>query len=68
MDDMNFLLYREQEELLLAQTSRNRDKSELHFAVALCYARRISEHRHPYRSGQASGRCAFDPAPYGGHR
>lgn len=65
MDDLNFLLFREQEELLRAQHSRGRDKRDLHAAVARCYARRIALHRLPYRTTLNGGGCSFDPAPYG---
>ncbi|MBN8830662.1 MAG: hypothetical protein J0G94_08560 [Sphingomonadales bacterium] len=64
-DDMNFLLFREQEELLRARYSRNRDKRDLHEAVARTYARRIAMHRLPYRSRLDDGGCLFNPAPYG---
>lgn len=66
MDDMNFLLHREQEELLRAGHSRNRDKRDRHLAVAKSYARRIVEHRLPYRSKPTGSRGIFDPASYGG--
>jgi len=65
MDDMNFLLYREQEELMRALHSRGRDKRDLHRAVARTYARRIAAHRLPYRTRTSEGRCDFDPAPFG---
>jgi hypothetical protein len=64
-DDMNFLLFREQEELLRAHHSRSRDKRDLHEAVARTYARRIVMHRLPYRTAMASGACLFNPAPFG---
>ena len=65
MDDMNFLLFREQEELMRAQNSRGRDKRDLHEAVARGYARRIALHRLPYRTLLSCGGCRFDPPPYG---
>mgnify|MGYP003584269406 CR=1 FL=1 len=62
MDDLNFLLFREQEELLRAAQCRNRDKRERHLAVAETYARRIIAHRLPYRSHLAGGGAAVSPS------
>lgn len=50
MDDMNFLLFREQEELLRALHSKNRVARERHQALVRGYTQRIIAHRLRYRS------------------
>lgn len=65
MDDMNFLLFREQEELLRALHSKNRVTRERHQAVALGYTQRIIAHRLPYRSHLAVGVARMRGAPAG---
>jgi hypothetical protein len=66
MEDLNYLLKREQEELLHAQNATCAAERRAHHVVATRYARRVRNHPHPYRSEQANGMTPFDPYPYGG--
>lgn len=66
MEDLNYLLMREQEEIMRAKTSSCFAAKAAHDGMAHAYAKRIRDHRLPYRSTMASGRTVFDPAPYGG--
>lgn len=61
MDDMNNLLKREQEEMLLAQLSTCVTTRAAHRVQANVYLQRIRDHRLPYRTATANGRPAFAP-------
>ncbi|MDH2135430.1 hypothetical protein N5J77_30410 [Sphingobium yanoikuyae] len=59
MEDLNYLLKREQEELLRAQSAHCRAASHAHQRLANGYAQRIREHVHPYRSQRPDGSAPF---------
>lgn len=59
MDDLNYLLFREQSELLHAQTSACVSSRRAHHALADAYGKRIRDHRLPYRTPTAHG-ASFD--------
>ncbi|MBT2245994.1 hypothetical protein JQK15_21005 [Sphingobium sp. BHU LFT2] len=59
MEDLNYLLKREQEELLRAQSAHCRAASHAHQRLANRYAQRIREHVHPYRSERPDGSAPF---------
>ncbi|WP_420145890.1 hypothetical protein [Sphingobium sp.] len=63
MDDLNYLLKREQEELLRAQTAPGFAARRAHQHLALKYAERIRDHRAPYRSEAIGFATSFDPLP-----
>jgi len=65
MKDFVYLLQREQEELLRAQSASCSCSRSAHQALARGYARRIGTHAHPYRTMRRDGSMPFDPAPYG---
>lgn len=65
MEDLNYLLKREQEEMLRAQSATCSAARISHQSLARGYARRIRDHRLPYRSKQADGSTPFSPAPFG---
>lgn len=65
MEDLNYLLKREQEELLRAQSATCSAARIAHQGLARGYARRIRDHRLPYRSEQRDGSIAFSPSPFG---
>jgi hypothetical protein len=65
MEDLNYLLHREQEELLRAQQSSCQSARLAHAGLATGYAKRIGAHHLPYRTPSQSGAIAFDPAPFG---
>jgi hypothetical protein len=65
MDDLNYLLRREQEELLRAQYAPCISTRAAYQGLAQGYARRIRDHRLPYRSKRADGSTLFNPFPYG---
>lgn len=65
MEDLNYLLHREQEELLRAQQATCAASRSAHRRLAHGYARRIRDHRYPYRTPAINGVSPFDPAPYG---
>jgi len=65
MEDLNYLLKREQEELLRAQSATCGAAQIAHQGLARGYARRIRDHRLPYRSVRADGSTPFSPAPFG---
>ncbi|MDF0541992.1 hypothetical protein PX699_06540 [Sphingobium sp. H39-3-25] len=65
MEDLNYLLHREQEELLRAQLSSCQSARMAHAGLASGYAQRIGAHRLPYRTPRQNGAIAFDPAPFG---
>ncbi|CAM5386909.1 hypothetical protein ACFSUK_17605 [Sphingobium scionense] len=66
MEDLNYLLKREQEEIMRAKASICFAARTAHEGLAQGYAKRIRDHRLPYRSLVTDERSAFDPAPYGG--
>jgi hypothetical protein len=59
VEDLNYLLKREQEELLRAQSAHCRAASHAHQRLANRYAQRIREHVHPYRSERPDGSAPF---------
>lgn len=65
MEDLNYLLKREQEELLRAQSAICSVDRTAHQSLAGGYARRIRDHRLPYRSERADGSILFSPSPFG---
>lgn len=65
MEDLNYLLKREQEELLRAKASTCSAARIAHEGLARGYARRIRDHRLPYRSERADGSAPFSPSPFG---
>jgi hypothetical protein len=65
MDDLNHLLKREQEELLRAQAATCSKTRISHHGLAQGYARRIRDHRLPYRTKRADGSTPFSPSPFG---
>lgn len=65
MDDLNYLLKREQEELLRAQTAPGFAARRAHQHLARKYAERIRDHRAPYRSETDGMPTPFDPLPFG---
>ncbi|WP_336958567.1 hypothetical protein [Sphingobium aquiterrae] len=65
MEDLNYLLHREQEELLRAQQTGCQSARHAHAGLARGYAQRIRAHRLPYRTPQPGRATPFDPAPFG---
>ena len=65
MEDLNHLLHREQEELLLAAKTCNGARRTAHMDVASGYAARIRAHRLPYRTPSATGAVRFNPGRFG---
>lgn len=59
MEDLNYLLKREQEELLRWQNAHSPAASRAHRRLADNYGRRIREHPHPYRSERSDGSATF---------
>lgn len=64
MEDLNYLLKREQEELLRARIAHSPAACRAHKRLAQGYASRIRNHPHPYRSENADGLVAFNPFPF----
>ena len=64
MEDLNYLLKREQEELLRARVAHNPAARHAHQRLAQGYAARIRHHPHPYRSRRADGSTSFNPFPF----
>lgn len=65
MEDFNYLLHREQTELLLSANASSFAARSAHMDMALGYAVRISSHRIPYRTPRPSGAIAFNPGKFG---
>jgi len=65
MEDLNYLLHREQQELMNVDASQDISARRTHQALAEGYAQRIRDHSHPYRSPQPGHAGTFDPAPFG---
>ena len=68
MEDLNYLLKREQEELLRAQSATCAAAQIAHEGLARGYARRIRDHRLPYRSRQADGSTPFSRSSFAGEQ
>lgn len=64
MEDLNYLLKREQEELLRARITHNPAARSAHQQLAQGYAARICRHPLPYRSKRPDGSAAFNPFPF----
>ncbi|WP_375195879.1 hypothetical protein [Sphingobium sp.] len=64
MEDLNYLLKREQEELLRARIAPSPAARSAHQRLAQGYAGRISRHPHPYRSRRPDGSASFNPFPF----
>jgi len=64
MDDLNYLLKREQEELLRAQTAPSQAARKAHRNLAQGYDQRIRTHRLPYRSALLDGSVPFNPPKF----
>lgn len=64
MEDLNYLLKREQEELLRARIAHSPATRRAHNRLAQGYASRIRHHPHPYRSPRPDGSTAFNPFPF----
>ena len=64
MEDLNYLLKREQEELLRARTAHSPAACRAHNRLAQGYASRIRDHPHPYRSLARDGSISFNPFPF----
>ncbi|QUT04229.1 hypothetical protein KFK14_13925 [Sphingobium phenoxybenzoativorans] len=65
MEDLNYLLHREQVEILLARETTNASAKAAHDTLARAYARRIDQHRLSYRTPQNDGSKSFDPGRFG---
>lgn len=63
MDDLNYLLKREQEGLLRAQATPEPMARRNHQRDAQTFADRIRDHRLPYRSEAVGMATAFNPLP-----
>jgi hypothetical protein len=59
LEDLNYLLHREQAELLLAQSASCSSSRASHAGLALGYGKRIAGHRLPYRTPAADGTVLF---------
>ncbi|HCW60848.1 MAG: hypothetical protein CMN61_09400 [Sphingobium sp.] len=59
LDDLNYLLMREQEELIRYHSAHTPEISSAHRRSAADYNRRIRQHPHPYRSERADGSASF---------
>ncbi|AEG48195.1 hypothetical protein Sphch_0499 [Sphingobium chlorophenolicum L-1] len=64
MDDLNYLLKREQEELLRARIAHSPAAGRVHRRRAQGYATRIRDHHLPYRSPRRDGSIFFNPFPF----
>lgn len=64
MEDLNYLLKREQEELLRARIAHSPMARRGHQRLAQGYAARIRHHPHPYRSERPDGSASFHPFPF----
>ena len=64
-DDLNQLLYHEQEQLLFARVAHTEARRARHRAIAKTFGRRVCALHYPYRD-LFSGRWApYDPSPLG---
>lgn len=63
MDDLNYLLHREQVSLLRAQLAASSESRCAHQGLARAYGVRIREHRAPYRTPLTDGTAAFSLKP-----
>lgn len=64
MEDLNYLLMREQQELLRARIAHSPTACRAHQRLAQGYASRVRNHPHPYRSTRADGSASFNPFPF----
>ncbi|AMK24325.1 hypothetical protein VVT58_00660 [Sphingobium sp. SJ10-10] len=64
MEDLNYLLKREQEELLRARIAHSSVARRVHQRLAQGYATRIRHHPHPYRTQRSDGSASFNPFPF----
>ncbi|WP_176594455.1 hypothetical protein [Sphingobium sp. EM0848] len=64
MEDLNYLLKCEQEELLRARFAHCPVARRAHQRLAQGYAARIRRHPHPYRSSRPDGSMSFNPFPF----
>ncbi|WP_174525645.1 hypothetical protein [Sphingobium abikonense] len=64
MDDLNYLLKREQEELIRYQSAPTPEISSAHRRSAADFNQRIRQHPHPYRSERADGTATFTLAAH----
>jgi hypothetical protein len=65
LEDLNYLLHREQVEIIRARKAANVSAKAAHRALARAYARRIDGHRLSYRTPQDDGSKSFDPGRFG---
>jgi hypothetical protein len=65
MEDLNYLLYCEQAELLLALNAPSSARKFAHMDLARGYSVRISSHQLPYRTRSESGKIGFNPGRFG---
>ncbi|MBO9574437.1 MAG: hypothetical protein J7494_01750 [Sphingobium sp.] len=64
-DDLNRLLYCEQEQLLLARAAGSHAKRQRHRAIAHIFGRRVCALRYPYRDSWSNRWAPYDPSPLG---
>lgn len=64
VEDLNYLLKREQEELLRARIAHSLAARRVHQRLAQGYAARIRHHPFPYRSQRSDGSMSFNPFPF----
>jgi len=64
MEDLNYLLRCEQEELLRARIAHSPVARTGHQRLAQGYAARIRHHPSPYRSQRSDGSMSFNPFPF----
>lgn len=65
MDDLNYLLHREQTELLFAAHAANGERKAAHMDVARAFSVRIASHALPYRTPSSTGAVRFNPGSFG---
>ena len=65
LEDLNYLLHREQIALINAAASTCTPSRSSHMLMARGYAKRIAAHRLPYRSTKVCGGVDYDPAGFG---
>jgi hypothetical protein len=63
MDDLNYLLHREQVALLRAQLAASSESRCAHEGLARAYGVRIRDHRAPYRTPLMDGTATFSLNP-----
>jgi hypothetical protein len=60
MDDLNYLLFREQTERMNADTASCAESRIAHGKLAVLFAARVTDHPSPYRSAQDDGSVPFE--------